>query len=103
MNGKDIRDSAREERVRAISAFELTERQARFLVTVMLFSGVCVGRQYCAFAGIVRGQKMYDFFSLRTTEPMRSSSKITANFRAGAALSPPALPSGLAEPFPLTK
>jgi hypothetical protein len=24
---------------------------------------VCVGRQYCAYARIVRGQKMYDFFS----------------------------------------
>lgn len=39
-----------------------TERQAGFLTTVMLHSGVCLGRQYCAYAGIVRGQKVHDFF-----------------------------------------
>ena len=50
------------ERVSAIAALGFTERQAAFLVLVMLHSGVCVGRQYCAFAGIVRGQKMADFF-----------------------------------------
>ncbi len=33
----------------------------RFLVTVMLHSGVFVGRQYCAFAGITHGQKVHDF------------------------------------------
>ena len=40
---------------------ELTHRQARFLVTVMLHSGVFVGRQYAAFAGITHGQKVHDF------------------------------------------
>jgi hypothetical protein len=40
---------------------ELTDRQARFLVTVMLHSGVFVGRQYAAFAGITHGQKVHDF------------------------------------------
>ena len=44
-----------DDRVAAIKAFRFTERQARFLVTVMLHSGVCLGRQYCAFAGIVHG------------------------------------------------
>jgi hypothetical protein len=39
-----------------------TERQAGFLTTVMLHAGVCLGRQYCAYAGIVRGQKVHDFF-----------------------------------------
>ena len=34
-----------------------TDRQARFLVTVMLHSGVCMDRHYCAFARIVYGQK----------------------------------------------
>jgi hypothetical protein len=29
-----------------------TERQARFLVTVMLHAGVCVPRQYASFAGV---------------------------------------------------
>src|SRR5262245_39122997 len=50
------------ERVSAIAALGFTERQAGFLVLVMLHAGVCVGRQYCTFAGIVRGQKMADFF-----------------------------------------
>ena len=40
--------------------FGLTERQARFLVTVMRHSGVFVGRQYAAFAGITHGQKVHD-------------------------------------------
>ena len=52
------------ERVLAVSEIgKFTERQAGFLVHVMLHSGVCVGRQYCAYARIVRGQKMVDFFS----------------------------------------
>jgi len=40
----------------------LTERQVRFLVTVMLHAGVCLGRQYCAFAGLPHGRKVIDFF-----------------------------------------
>jgi len=42
----------------------LTERQAGFLVTVMLYSGVCMDRQYCAFAGIAHGRKSVNFFRL---------------------------------------
>lgn len=52
-----------DERVVSISAFGFTNRQARFLVTVMQHSGVCLSRQYCAFAGVVRGQKVHNFFS----------------------------------------
>jgi hypothetical protein len=51
-----------EERRRAVSEYGYTERQAGFLVTVMLHAGVCLGRNYCAFAGIAYGQKMHDFF-----------------------------------------
>ena len=40
-----------------------TERQARFLVTAILHSGVCVPRQYARFAGIVHGQKTRKFFA----------------------------------------
>jgi hypothetical protein len=61
MNGRAIRDSAREERVGAIAAFGLTERQAHFLVHVLVYAGVFVPRQYCAFAGIAHGRKSYDF------------------------------------------
>lgn len=52
-----------EERVVAIEGKGYTERQARFLVTVMLHSGVCMVRQYCDFSGITRGQKTQDFFA----------------------------------------
>jgi hypothetical protein len=41
--------------------FGLTERHARFLATVMLHSGVFVGRQFATFAGITHGQKVDDF------------------------------------------
>jgi len=51
------------ERMVAVEKKGFTGRQAAFLVTVMLHSGVCLGRQYCAYSRIVRGQKMYDFFS----------------------------------------
>lgn len=52
-----------EERVRAIVEFGFTERQARFLVTVMLFGGLCVPRQYARFAGTAYGQKVNAFFA----------------------------------------
>ena len=50
------------ERVHEVTAFGFTERQARFLVTVLVHAGVCLGRQYCAFSGITRGKAMHDFF-----------------------------------------
>ena len=49
------------EAARTATPFGFTERQARFLATVMLHSGVFVGRQYAAFAGITHGQKVHDF------------------------------------------
>lgn len=52
-----------EERVEAVVKFGFTKRQARFLVTVMLHSGVCLLRHYTAFAGIVHGQKTRKFFA----------------------------------------
>jgi len=51
-----------EERRRAVQLMGFTERQAGFLVTVMLYAGVCLGRQYCTFGRIAYGQKMHDFF-----------------------------------------
>ena len=51
-----------EERVTTVSQQGFTNRQAAFLVNVMLHAGVCVGRQYCAFAGITYGQVVSDFF-----------------------------------------
>jgi hypothetical protein len=49
------------ERIEAIAAFGFTERQARFLVEVLIHSGVFIERQYCTFAGIAHGQKTTDF------------------------------------------
>src|SRR5689334_2218182 len=51
------------ERIQAVAKKGFTDRQAGFLVTVMLHSGVCLMRQYCTYAGIVRGQKVFDFFA----------------------------------------
>ena len=39
-------------------------RQSEFLVTVMLHSGVCMDRHYCAFARIPHGRRVVRFFPL---------------------------------------
>jgi hypothetical protein len=51
------------ERTHEITTLGFIERHARFLVTVLLHAGVCLGRQYCTFAGIRRGQVMHDLFT----------------------------------------
>ena len=51
------------DRIAAVVKLGFTERHARFLVLVMQHSGVCVLRQYTAFAGIVHGQKTRNFFA----------------------------------------
>ena len=53
-----------DDRIKAVVDFGFTERQARFLVTVMLHSGVCLLRQYTAFAGIAHGQRTRRFFHM---------------------------------------
>jgi len=50
------------DRVTRVMALGFTERQARFLVTVMLHSGICIQRQYCAAAQLVHGDKTRAFF-----------------------------------------
>lgn len=51
------------ERVQAVADYGLTERQARFVVLVMQHSGLCVKRQYAAFAKIAPGgEKCNAFF-----------------------------------------
>ncbi|MBI4484891.1 MAG: hypothetical protein HY655_02665, partial [Acidobacteria bacterium] len=50
-------------RVEAVIDYGFTERQARFLVLVMRHAGLCVKRQYAAFAGIANGgEKCSAFF-----------------------------------------
>src|SRR5947208_7590830 len=51
-----------EERLGAVKVMGFTERQAGFLVTVMLYAGVCLGRHYCTFARIAYGRNTHDFF-----------------------------------------
>jgi hypothetical protein len=51
-----------DEQTQAVVSFGFTRRQAGFLVEVMRHAGVCLARQYCTYAGIVRGQKTHDFF-----------------------------------------
>ena len=51
-----------DERVHAVEQKGFTERQARFLTTVMLHAGVCVPRQYARFCGIVYGAKTRKLF-----------------------------------------
>ena len=45
-----------DERAAAVAKLGFTERQARFLTTVMLHTGVCVPRQYARYCHIVHGQ-----------------------------------------------
>ena len=59
----ELRLSVRPARVQAIMQFGFTERQARFLVHVLVFSGVFLERQYRAFTGLVHGQKTHDFLA----------------------------------------
>ena len=51
------------ERIDNVTAHGFTKRQAGFLTTVLLHGGVCVQRQYCAFAGIAHGQVIHNFFA----------------------------------------
>lgn len=52
------------ERVQAVVDYGFTERQARFLVLVIRHAGLCVKRQYAAFAGIANGgEKCNAFFN----------------------------------------
>jgi hypothetical protein len=51
-----------DERVAAVADLGFTERQARFLTTVMLHAGVCVPRQYARFAGVAYGHTVNRFF-----------------------------------------
>jgi hypothetical protein len=68
------------ERVHVVAAKGFTERQARFLVTVMLHTGVCVPRQYARFCRIVHGQKTRKFFDkLLRLSTLRSRSCSSAS------------------------
>lgn len=50
-------------RITAVARLGFTERQARFLVHVMLFSGICLPRQYARSAGTAYGHNVTEFFA----------------------------------------
>ena len=56
----------RDARVEAIRGFRYTEREARFLELVLRHGGVCVPRQFAAFAGVPNGDdKCNAFFAVK--------------------------------------
>ena len=68
-----------DERANAIAEFGFTLRQARFLTLVMRHAGVCLLRQYSAFAGIVHGQKTRAFFERLITRRYASAYRCRHN------------------------
>jgi hypothetical protein len=59
----ELRDSIRPERVAAVKEFGFTELQARFLLHVLIYSGVFIERQYRAFTGVTHGQRTKAFLT----------------------------------------
>ncbi|MBP7621029.1 MAG: hypothetical protein KA745_08695 [Gemmatimonadales bacterium] len=51
-----------QDRIDGVARLGFTERQARFLVTVMTHSGVCLPRHYATFAGVAYGHRINRFF-----------------------------------------
>jgi hypothetical protein len=51
-----------QERVQAMADYGFTDRQARFLVLVMRHAGLCIKRQYGAFAGVPPGGEKCNVF-----------------------------------------
>lgn len=58
-----LSDSVSPSRIGTLMRFGFTERQARFLVHVLVFSGVFLERQYRSFTGLAHGQKTHDFLT----------------------------------------
>ena len=81
-------DRLTEERTEAVSAFGFTLRQARFLVEVMIHSGVFVERQYC-----VRVRGHHSRSEDHRPPPARRRARLRASNRDGSAASRPALSS----------
>ena len=63
-----LRHSVSPSRVGTLTRFGFTERQARFLAHVLVFSGVFLERQYRAFTGLAHGQKTHDFLAKLVNE-----------------------------------
>lgn len=68
-----------EERVRRVRNHGFTERQAGFLVTVMLHAGVCLMRHYEAFARMTHGIKVVQFFESLLTRRYATAHRCAHN------------------------
>jgi hypothetical protein len=62
-----LQESVRPGRVQKLIDLGFSLRQARFLVHVLVFSGVFIERQYRAFTGLAHGQKTQDFLGKLVT------------------------------------
>src|SRR5713101_1579960 len=62
-----LRHSVSPARVGTLTRFGFTERHARFLAHVLVFSGVFLERQYRTFTGLAHGQKTRDFLATLVT------------------------------------
>ena len=71
-----------DERVHAVAKKGFTERQARFLTTVMLHAGVCVPRQYARFCGIVHGAEDEEVLRQARAAPLRLDVRLPSQPRA---------------------
>jgi hypothetical protein len=70
------------ERINAVGELGFTPRQAAFLVTVALHSGVCLARHYGDFAGVAWGQAVRDFIAMLVNRGSRPSALVGARSRA---------------------
>jgi hypothetical protein len=94
-----------DQRVLAVTKLGFTERQARFLVTVMLHAGVCVPRQYATFAGTAYGHNVTMFFEKLTEGGYATASGCLHNRAALSRPSPSALSRHrtASEPLPTSR
>src|SRR3989442_14286147 len=59
----ELRQSVSRARIDAVVRFGFTERQARFLAHVLVFSGGFIERQYRSFTGLAHCRKTHDFLA----------------------------------------
>jgi len=83
------------ERVQAVAKKGFRERQARFLTTVMLQTGVCVPRQYARFCGIVYGAKTRKFFDRTRRAVLRGARGVRPSIQGAV----PSLETGRRAPL----
>lgn len=76
-------DSVSPARIGTLMRFGFTERQARFLVHVLVFSGAFLERQYRMFTGLAHDQKTHDFLASSSRPATRRRSPLAPCTAAG--------------------